>query len=183
MATLIDAFSLKESVTGIELKINLLKNNKFDFCPNDADYSNWIPFEFCFKIGENESYIYPAEFGAQFSLEDLKNLIEGAENLFIAMENRGIEDWWDHKLKHKFFTSENYFGINFVDAYDGFVSVTIWIVMASLPNNIYDNFKRGIQFTATTDDVKKFIVELKNQLAYLIENAECTRRGVYGCKC
>jgi len=192
MPLLIDSGSRLEPINGfqnfktrIELKLNLLRNKRLDFCPNRADYLNWIPFELCLKIGETESYSYPAEFGAQFSLEELKNLISGTEKLFLVIEEkeRTNEDYFKKKRKFEFFTMETYFGLNFKDAHDGLMVVGVQIVMGSLPNSNEGGFERGFRYTVFVSEVKSFISELKEQLNHLIGNNECTCNGQYGCEC
>lgn len=190
MAALIDLGSQLKPINGfpnlstrIEIEINLLKNKKLDYCPSRNDYLNWIPFEFNLRIGENESYKYPSGFGAQLSLEELKYLFSGTEELFTSIREKTDEVCSGKTRGFKFFSMETYFGIEFRDAHDGLMVVEIWIVMDSLPANREGGYWRGFSYTVLPSEVEIFIAELKEQLEYIIRNTGCTCKGMYGCEC
>jgi hypothetical protein len=162
-----------ELYTPIELEINLLKNHRrFDFCPNREDYLNWIPFEFRFQIGDNESYIYPKEFGATFSLEELKRWIENLDELFIKIAKReqlASEDYIKDRGRVEFYALETYFNLEFSDETGGAIGTTLWIEMGLIPvPGEEGGIKRGFRFTTALKDLKKFVAELKTQLDTII---------------
>lgn len=133
----------------IELEINLIKDHKsFDFCPNRDDYLNWIPFEFRFQIGDNESYIYPEEFGATFSFEELKRWINDLEEFLIKITKREQlidKDFFEDRSMVEFHALETYFVLKFSDGADGSISTTMWIVMGLIPGEKGD-FRRGFSY-------------------------------------
>lgn len=161
----------KNDFSRVLLEINLLKNSRFDFFPNRDDYLNWIPFEFKFNIGNNEAYIYPQEYGATFSFEELKYLIKGIEGLLniIKVRDPGDERVFKETRCFKFYTLEAYFGITFTDAFDGLIAITLWINMGSISNGIDSGYDRGFRFPVSMEDVVKFKNELKDQLDTLIK--------------
>ena len=173
MAILVDHYSCLEYGTRIVLEINLKKNNDFDFCPNRADYLNWIPFEFILQIGENESYVYPEAFGATFSLEELKYFFRGIEILIQEIKSKDPDD---EKILDpskptkvfRFYTLETYFGIEFVDGYGGLIGVSVWVTIGLIPNWEGSGFKRGFSYTVNLVDLEKFKDELQKQLSLMI---------------
>jgi len=157
----------------IELEINLTKNHKmFDFCPNREDYLNWIPFEFRFQIGDNESYIYPKEFGATFSLEELKRWIKNLEELFVKIAKReqlSGEDYYKDRGTVEFYALETYFILEFSDETGGIIGTTVWIEMGLIPiPGEEGGLRRGFRFTIDLKDLKKFTSELKKQLDTIV---------------
>jgi len=182
MAKLVDFGSRLEPINGypnpyarIELDINLVKNRRFIYDANDPAYRNWIPFEFRLQVGDNEVYEYPEEFGATFSMEELNNWFLAMDRLFEQIPIRkqtGISFLDSEPLLFKFFTLETYFGMDFEDAGDDMISVTVWIIMSMLPNSNSVGFERGIRYGATMEEVKIFMAELKNELDCLIKTTE-----------
>lgn len=181
MAKLVDYGSDFEPINGypnpntrIELDINLVKNDRFVYDANDPAYRNWIPFEFKLQVGEDELYEYPAEFGATFNVEELNNWFLGMEKLFndIQIRVKTCTNRFECKpIKFKFFTLETYFGMDFSGGYEeDTLSVTVWIIMGSLPNSDKSGFRRGFGYTVTLEDVKIFMADLKKELDCLIES-------------
>ncbi|MDR1689998.1 MAG: hypothetical protein LBS21_15535 [Clostridiales bacterium] len=158
--------------TKITWELNLIKNKSLDYCPNREDYLNWIPFEFILKIGEDESYIFPKEYGATFSLEELKSLFAGMEDLFREIKARDvtIEEEFKKDLFFDLYTLETYFNVKFRDGYDGLMGVQIWIHMGAIPNSNEGGFKRGFEFVASLIEVEQFISELNEQFKDLLDN-------------
>jgi hypothetical protein len=173
MPTLKDYYSRSVSLdTKITWELNLVKNKMFDYCPKREDYLNWIPFEFILKIGENESYIFPKECGATFSLVELKSLFAGMEDLFREIKARDvtIEEEFKKDLFFDLCTLETYFNVKFFDGYEGLMGVQVWVEMGLIPNSNQGGFKRGFDFTASLIEVEQFISELKGQFIDLLEN-------------
>ena len=159
------------SFTRISLEINLVKNRMFDFCSNRDDYLNWIPFEFKFNVGSNETYSYPQECGATFSFEELKYLLKGIDDLINAIK---LADYSDEKICDetrcfKFYTLECYFGLTLTDAFDGLIAVKLWVNMGSLSNGSDSGYDRGFHFPVAMESVIKFKNELKEQLEIMIK--------------
>jgi len=179
MAVLVDCYSAKKYElhsnlsTKIELEINLVKNVRFDFCIDRDDYLNWIPFEFRLKVGECEVYEYPKELGVTLNLAELKQFFKSMDDLFCKIEERidSGENSFEETREVKFFAMETYFGLDFVDAFDGLIGVTVWVRMASLPQHTEGGFDRGIRYTATLTNVQLFVSRLRHQLELLISSS------------
>jgi len=159
----------------IELEINLVKKDQnFDYCPYRADYLNWIPFEFRFQIGEHESHVYPADYGATFSFEELKYFFPRMDTFFekISLIDPKSEKAWEERLEVNYFTMECYFGLDFNFLVESPMDITVWIT-SLIPNSNKDGVKRGFQYVVDVDDAKTFITDLKTQLKDLITNRNC----------
>jgi hypothetical protein len=179
MATLMDFRSVEGSgyplpSTKIKLEFNLIKSDKLDFCPKRADFYNWIPFVFQLKVGENEVYSYPKEYGTQVSVEEMKCFFKNMGKLFDKIEKRDnmAANSQSETIKENFFTMETYFGLDFVDAYDNFISLTVWVRMCNLPQFNESGFDRGFCYTVALSDVKNFMTELENEFKCVINNCK-----------
>ena len=156
---------LSNIIDNIVLNLNLVKNESIDVKLGRADFENWIPFEFDFCIEERETYVYPEEQGAMFSLEDIKRMLLGFESIIKEKsEKREVK-------RFSWGPTENYFSIDLYETYeDNDINVELWIVVGELTQGKSYGYNRGFRFEVSLDELKCFTKDLRDQLSYCIDS-------------
>lgn len=154
---------LTNKENNIVIELNLIKGERFDVEIGRNDFENWIPFTFNLTVEGKEVYSYTEENYATFSMQDIKFMITRFE-CAIEDKSKGIE------LKNIGWAPiEMYFNIELYETYEeNEIGFEIWIRVAPLTNGKSRGYERGFDFSVTTDSLKSFIEEIKEQFEVLV---------------
>lgn len=148
--------------SSITFELNLHKGKGFIYDKSQADYLNWIPYEFLLKV-EKDNYIVT---GMAFSLEGIKIFLS---RLRSVIDERNITQ--EYK-EHSYCGAEAEFTIclkNTDDFYeDVIVLVKLWINAACL-ENAGSGYSIGFDFIIKYEDLKRFTEELMNELTEILK--------------
>lgn len=149
----------------IVLKIELVKNEYFDYQNEREDNLNWIPFEFELNIC-NEVVMYSPDVIKTFSLVELRYFIKKLKNVCIEKKNSTNDN-----ISFVFMNREHHFEIKIYDSKeDNFLYLDIWINMGDLTNGKIYGFSKGYRFIAFVDQIMNFAIVLEKQLENLLKN-------------
>ena len=145
----------------IVFELSLHNKAGFIYDKNQADYMNWIPYNFSLAVREKE-YAFQ---DAAFSLEGLKTFLS---RLQAVIEEKDITK--EYK-EYEYYSTEAEFGIYLKNTDDHFtydiVLVKIWINAACL-ENMGAGYSIGFEFIVKYGDLKKFRIELQQELSHIL---------------
>ena len=148
--------------SSITFELNLYNGNGFIYDKSQADYLNWIPYEFLLTVKE-DNYILT---GMAFSLEGIKIFLSILQSV---IDERNITR--EYK-EHSYCGAEAEFRIcleNTDDYYeDVIVLVKLWINAACL-ENASSGYSIGFDFIIKYEDLKTFTEELMNELNEILK--------------
>lgn len=141
----------------ITFELRLHNGKGFSYDENQADYLNWIPYDFLLTVREKECGFR----NATFSLEGLKNFLD---RLQTVIEERNITKEY---AEYEYWSTEAEFGIcleNTEDYYEfEIVLVKLWVNAACL-EDMGSGYSVGFQFIVKYEELKRFTTELKDEL-------------------
>lgn len=148
--------------SSITFELNLHNGKGFIYDKSQADYLNWIPYEFLLTVKE-DNYILT---GMAFSLEGIKIFLSRLQSV---IDERNITR--EYK-EYSYCGSEAEFTIyleNTDDNYDDvIVLVKLWINAACL-ENAGSGYSIGFDFIIKYEDLKRFTEELMNELTEILK--------------
>lgn len=148
--------------SSITFELNLHNGKGFIYDKSQADYLNWIPYEFLLTV-EKDNYILT---GMAFSLEGIKIFLSRLQSV---IDERNITR--EYK-EHSYCGSEGEFRIcleNTDDYYeDVIVLIKLWINAACL-ENVGSGYSIGFDFIIKYEDLKRFTEELMNELTEILK--------------
>ncbi|WP_086350813.1 WapI family immunity protein [Candidatus Enterococcus clewellii] len=156
----------------IQLEIDLIKNDSFIYDCENKDYLNWLPIEFCFQV-ENERYIFKKS--PTFSVEGLKVFLRTIETLLEEKKKKGMLPLHEAYEKFECGATEGEFHLRLENMRDDFekdqVSIELWLNTAYMRDESV-GYDQGFSFAVFSEDLSRFMKELKQQLYDLTDGNE-----------
>ncbi|MBR3607346.1 MAG: hypothetical protein IKL51_07220 [Lachnospiraceae bacterium] len=147
--------------SSITFELNLKDGKGLIYDKNQADYLNWIPYDF-YLIVRNNMYILE---GMTFSLEGIKTFLLRLQSV---IDERNIKKEY---VEYEYCASEAEFSIylkNTDDYYEDEIVLTkLWINAAYL-ENAGSGYCIGFDFIIRYEDLKVFTEELKKELNEIV---------------
>ena len=151
--------------SSITFELNLHNGEGFIYDKSQADYLNWIPYNFLLTVEKN-NYILDRP-GIAFSLEGIKIFLS---RLQAVIDERNITR--EYK-EHSYTGSEAEFTICLENTDDNYeyeiVLVQLWINAACLENE-GAGYSIGFNFMIKYEDLKRFREELMDELTEILKD-------------
>lgn len=152
---------LKNSEKNLTIEINLNNNNLLDFDINRSDYENWIPFYLSVNM-PNKSIVIDDNVKATMTFFELKNLIQGLENVLVYLERQ-------ENYIYDYNNSESFFELKLeVIPEDGVIETEIWVNIGSLTKGEFFGYDEGVRLITSKEELKKFLADIKCEMLEII---------------